>query len=150
MLQVRLQVEYFRCWPCRICNSSARSRRYLAQASRRVPTHNIEWISCVEALICIGNIVINQPYDGICSYCTGAGKNNRWSTGFSGLHIFLSAMSSGPLLLGSTHSFEITSYMDALAVFRVDQIFSFRVFCQSIGRPNTTKWWHPLLIRLLR
>jgi hypothetical protein len=68
---------------------------------------------------------------------------------FSSVHIFLSSMWSGPLLLGKTHCFDITSYMDAVSVFRVNQLFPFRVFCQGIGRPNTTKWWHHLLIRLL-
>jgi hypothetical protein len=74
-------LKYFDCGSCRICKSSARSRCYLAQVSWRIPTHNIECISCLEALIRIGNIVFNQPYDGICSCCTRAGKN-RWSTGF--------------------------------------------------------------------
>jgi hypothetical protein len=44
-------LKYFGCWSCRICKSSARSRCYLAQVPWRVPTHNVEWISCLEALI---------------------------------------------------------------------------------------------------
>jgi hypothetical protein len=33
--------------------------------------------------------------------------------------------------LGKTHCFDITSYMDALPVFRVNQLFPFRAFARA-------------------